>query len=110
MAVQIPHGNGQFSGGKGHPIVKYRDTSAVICGKTAEPIEICAKMAETCEMPFGLWTRWAQGSRWCPDPPCKWAVFTGKDMPGHARRCSTVSCAKMAELIDLPLGDGLGLA
>ena len=30
--------------GKGAPIVKYRDT-AVICAKTAEPIE----------MPFGLW-------------------------------------------------------
>ena len=32
--------------GKGHPIVKYRD-SAVICAKTAKPIE----------MPFGLWAK-----------------------------------------------------
>ena len=41
-----PHGKGQFCGGKGHYIVKYRDT-AVICAKMAEPIE----------MPFGLWAR-----------------------------------------------------
>jgi len=26
MGIQIPHGKGQFWGGKGHPIVKYRDT------------------------------------------------------------------------------------
>ena len=37
-------GRGNFEG-KGHPIVKYRDTTG-ICAKTAEPIE----------MPFGLWT------------------------------------------------------
>jgi len=39
MGVQIPDGKGQFCGGKGHPIVKYRDTlrSSV---KTAEPIEM----------------------------------------------------------------------
>jgi len=40
-----PPENGQFWG-RGRPIVKYGDT-AVICAKTAEPIE----------MPFGLWTR-----------------------------------------------------
>jgi len=34
--------------GKGQSIVNYRDMhSAVICAKTAEPIE----------MPFGIWTR-----------------------------------------------------
>jgi len=32
--------------GKGRPIVKHRDTAAVICAKTAEPIDL----------PFGLWT------------------------------------------------------
>jgi len=43
-------GRRNFEGGKAHPIAKYRDTlrrSAVICAKTAEPIE----------MPFGLWAR-----------------------------------------------------
>jgi len=37
-------GRGNFVGGKGSAIVKYRDT-VVSCAKTAEPIE----------MPFGLW-------------------------------------------------------
>jgi len=37
---------GQSSGGKWQPIVKYRDT-AVRCAKTAEPVE----------MPFGLLAR-----------------------------------------------------
>ena len=39
-------GRGNSEGGKGHPIVKCRDT-AVICEKMAEPIEI----------PFGLWAQ-----------------------------------------------------
>ena len=39
-------GRGNFEGGKGRPIVKCGDT-AVVCAKTAEPIE----------MPFGLWAR-----------------------------------------------------
>jgi len=42
--------------------------------------------------------------RWGPDPPCRGAIIRGKDMPRHARHHSTVSCAKMAELIDLPFG------
>ena len=41
-----PIGRGNFEGKKGFPIVKYRDI-AVICAKTAEPIE----------MPYGLWAR-----------------------------------------------------
>jgi len=39
MAVQIPHG-------KGRPVVKYSNSSAVSCAKTAEPIEIL----------FEIWT------------------------------------------------------
>jgi len=50
MGVQIPHGKGQFFWGKGHPFVKFGDTT-VICAKTAELVEI----------PFGLWV-W-MGSR-----------------------------------------------
>jgi len=38
--------------GKGHPIVKYRD-SAVICAKTAKPDE----------MPFGLWAQMDRRNR-----------------------------------------------
>jgi len=44
MGVQIPHGKGQFLGGKGRPIVKYRDT-----------VVNCAKTAKLIVMPFGLW-------------------------------------------------------
>jgi len=45
MGVQMPHGERQFWGGKGQPIVKYRDT-AVSCAKTAKLIKV----------PFGLRT------------------------------------------------------
>ena len=41
-----PVRRGNFEGRNGRPVVKYMDT-AVICAKTAEPIE----------MPFGLWTQ-----------------------------------------------------
>ena len=44
MGVQIRPWEGAILRGKGHTIVKYRD-SAVICAKTAKLIE----------MPFGLW-------------------------------------------------------
>ena len=44
MGVQILHGKEKR--GKERPVVKYSD-SAVICPKTAEPIEI----------PFGIWTQ-----------------------------------------------------
>jgi len=35
------------------------------------------------------------------DPPWKWAIFRGKDMPGHAQRHSAVSYGKMAEGIEM---------
>jgi len=44
--VLIPHGRGNFKG-KGASRCKVQRHSAVICAKTAEPIE----------MPFGSWTR-----------------------------------------------------
>jgi len=58
------------------------------------------------EMPFGLWT-WVGSTKHVLDvldPPCQETIITGKDMPGHARRHYAVSCAKMAEPIDLPFG------
>jgi len=42
------HGKGQFTRGKGHPIVKYRNTLPV-------------QMAVPIEMPFSCGLRWAQG-------------------------------------------------
>ena len=36
--------------------------------------------------------------------PCKDAIFRAKDMPRDARRHSAFSCAKMAELIEIPFG------
>ena len=56
-------------------------------------------------MPFALWTRVGSrkyvldGSR----SPCEEAIIRGKDMPGHERH-SAVSCAKMAELIEMSFG------
>jgi len=52
MGSRSPHGKAQFSGEKGHPTVKYRDT-----------VVICAKPAELIEMPFELWAR--MGHRNC---------------------------------------------
>jgi len=46
--------------------------------------------------------RWAQILR------AKVQLLGKKDIPGHARRHSVVSCAKMAEQIDLPLGSPSG--
>jgi len=37
-------------------------------------------------------------------PDAKVAIFRGKDMPGHARRHSAVSCAKMAEPMEMMCG------
>jgi len=76
--------------GEGGTIVKYSDI-AVICAKTAEPIEMPkGRPKEAC-------------IRWGPDPMRR-SMIRGKDMPEHARRQPTVSCAKMAEPTDLPFG------
>ena len=37
------------------------------------------------------------------DPACKGAVMRGEDMSGCSRRHPGMSCAKMAEFMDLPL-------
>jgi len=44
--VHIPHAKWQFWGGKGRPLVKVQRLSAMGCAKIAESIEI----------PFGMWT------------------------------------------------------
>jgi len=53
MGVQIPHMGRVILRGKGHPIVKYRDTTV-----------ICAKTAELIEMPFGFLAWTAQGIKY----------------------------------------------
>ena len=69
--VQIPVWEGTILRGEnGHPIVKYMDT-AVICAKTAEPIE----------MPFGLWTWMGPRNRVLhggPDPPWEGTILGEK--------------------------------
>ena len=68
-----PMRRGNFEGEKGRPIVNYRDT-AVICAKTAEPIE----------MPFGFWARIGPRDHVLdggPDPPWEGAILGGKGRP-----------------------------
>jgi len=88
----------------------YYRPSSVYC------LSICRYIFHTSEPCENGWTDrdavWVMDSggpkeaciRWGPDPACEGAVIGGKDMPGHAQRHSAVSCAKMAEPIDLPLG------
>jgi len=54
------------------------------------------------EMPFGLWTLVGPRKHVLDEAqtPCEGAIIRGKDMPDN----TAVSCAKMAEPIDLPLG------
>ena len=66
----------------------------------------CAKTAEPIKMPFGLWTRVSLRKHALDGAQirCEGAIIREKDVPGHARRHSAVSCAKMAEPIDLLFG------
>jgi len=64
-------------------------------------------MAEPIEMSFGVWTRIDRRNhvfRWRSRSIATYqgAFFRGKDMPGHVRRHSAVSCANMAEPIEMP--------
>ena len=70
---------------------------------------ICAKTAEPIEMTFGLYIDSGGPKEACirrgPDPPCEKAVTEERTYHvRHARRHCTMSCAKMAEPIDLPFG------
>jgi len=67
----------------------------------------CANMAEPIKMPFRLWVQVCSRNDvldWVEIGPCKGAIFEGKHMPTHGRRHSAVSCAKMAELIEMLFG------
>jgi len=60
-------------GGKGRPILQYRDT-AVTCAKTAKPIV----------MPFGLWAQngpWNHELDWPVHTPHEKGQFWGKGSP-----------------------------
>jgi len=95
---QIPHRKREFSGERSAHC-KVWALSAVSCAKTAEVIDL----------PFGLWTRVDKrkhvldGSR----SPCERGNYKGKDMPGHVRRRSAVSCAKCLNRSIRHLGWGL---
>jgi len=86
---------GTISRGNGMPW-HARRYSDVNCAKTAEPIE----------MSFGLWTHGGARKHVLEGPrsPCEGAIIIWKDMPGNAQWHSLMSCAKMAEPIDLPFG------
>ena len=86
--VQIPHGNGQFWGGKQRTIVKYKDTP-VVYAKTAEPIEMrfgtfCRELwKNSWTSRFAIWTvdsggpKEAQVQSYSPMPlnrPCATAM------------------------------------
>jgi len=67
----------------------------------------CVKTIASIEMPFGIFTRVGPRNHVLDGvqiAPCEYAIFRGKDMPGHARRHSAVSSAKMAESIEMPFG------
>jgi len=94
--VQIPHRKRQFSGERACPMTLWR-----------EPCY--AKTAELIEMPFGLCTQVGPTKHvlhgvqiW--DHPCERAIIRGKDIPGHAWRHSAMSCAEVAEAINLQFG------
>ena len=68
MGVQISPWEGAILRGKGAFYCKVYGHSAVICAKTAEPIE----------MPFGLWVRMGLRNRMLdggPDPPREGAIL-----------------------------------
>jgi len=59
------------------------------------------------QLPFVTWTGMGQRNHvldGVQSAACQGAIFSGKDMPRHARRHSTVSCAEMAEPIEMPFG------
>jgi len=82
--------------GKGMPR-NARWHSAVSCAKTAEPIETSFRVVG-----------WREFKDHALDgvqiPLCKLAISMGNDTPGNSRQHSAVSCAKMAETVDMPFG------
>jgi len=102
----LPMGRGNFEG-EGWPIVKYRDTlrqsGAVICAKTAEPIV----------MPFGLSAR--TGPKKHDLDGIQMPPWEGATLWERGARCkvygfSAVRCAKRLNRSICPLGCGLGWA
>jgi len=71
---------------------------------TSEP----GKKAKLIEMLFGLWTRVSLGNHvldGCPNPPWEGAILRGERVThGKVQGHSAVSCAKMAEPIEMPFG------
>jgi len=77
MGVQIPDGKGQFCGGKGLPIVKYRHFVA-----------ICAKTVELVEMLVRLWTWMDPGTHVLDagtDSPWEEVIYRGDWSAAHCK-------------------------
>jgi len=71
------------------------------------PCSAACKNGRTYRNAVGVWT-WVGPRNHALDgvqiAPCQWAIFRGKDIPGHAQPHSAVGCAKMAEPIEMPFG------
>jgi len=64
-------------------------------------------MAESIEMPFGLWAQIGPRNHMLdgsPDPPCEWGNFGGKERPLYNIGTLCRELCKKAELIDLLFG------
>ena len=64
-----------------------------------------AKTAESIEVLFRVWIPVGPRNHVLDGvqiAPCQGAIFRGNDMSGHSRRQYVVSCAKMAEPIEMP--------
>jgi len=91
-----PMRSGNFEGGEGRPIVKYRDTEL-----------ICAKMAELMVITFGLWAQTGPRNHKLDRvqiPPWEGAIFWETGAHCKIWGLSAMSCAKTAEPVDLPFG------
>jgi len=101
MGSRSPHGKRQFWGGKGLPIVKYKDTAAVYAkngwsDRVAIWIEVFGGPREPCIR----W--WRLVVQIPPCEPSEWAFLEEKR--AHVQGLSAMSCARTAEAIYLPFG------
>jgi len=99
--VQIPHGKGQFWGGR-RTTVKYRDT-------LWSSVQTRLNWSRT-RGAFGLWARMSPRNRvldGCPDPPREGAILVDRGAHCEVWALSVVSCAKTAKPIDCRLDCGL---
>ena len=85
--AHFPHGKRQFWGGKGWPIVKYRDTLTLAVQKRLN--------RSRCHL--GYWVGWTKEPRirWGYRSPMQSGNFEGK---GHSLRCLTTLWCKVCKI------------